>query len=96
MMKWHGDSDRGGFYMTPNDGEKLFARGKDYYDGAQPSGNGTAARELLRLSQKTKDAKYRAAAEQTVKVFANVLKANPQAAPLTADALARLIEAEVR
>ena len=41
-------------------------------------------------------AKYKDAAERTVKVFANVLKANPQAAPLTADALARLIEAEGR
>ena len=96
MLKWHGDADRGGFYMTANDGEKLFARGKDYYDGAQPSGNGTAARELVRLWRKTKDEKYKAAAEKTVKVFANVLKANPQAAPLTADALARLIEAQAR
>ena len=35
---------------TPsNDHEKLFARGKDQYDGAQPSGNSVAARNLVRL-----------------------------------------------
>jgi uncharacterized protein len=92
MTKWHADEKRGGFYMTAHDAEKLFARGKDYYDGAQPSGNGTAARNLVRLWAKTKDEKYKAAAETTIRQFAPILRGNPQAAPLTAEALDRFLE----
>jgi uncharacterized protein YyaL (SSP411 family) len=92
MTKWYGDTDRGGFFTTPNDGEKLFARGQDYYDGAQPSGNGMAARNLVRLYAKTKDEKYRDAAEKTIRRFAAVLLAQSQAAPLTAEALDRYLE----
>lgn len=92
MLKWHGDADRGGFYMTPHDGEKLFARGKDHYDGAQPSGNGMAARNLVRLYDKTKQEEYRTAAEKTIKQFAPVLRVQPQSAPLTAAALDRYLE----
>jgi uncharacterized protein YyaL (SSP411 family) len=92
MVQWHGDGDRGGFFTTPGDGEKLFARGKDYYDGAQPSSNGMAARNLVRLYAKTKDEKYRAAAEKTIRQFAGVLRTQPQAAPLTAEALDRYLE----
>jgi len=95
MTRWHGDDDRGGFFTTPSDGEKLFARGKDYYDGAQPSGNGMAARNLVRLYAKTKDEKYRAAAEKTIRQFAGVLRTQPQAAPLTAEALDRYLELTV-
>jgi uncharacterized protein YyaL (SSP411 family) len=93
MTKYHGDAEHGGFYTTASDGEKLFARGKDYYDGAQPSGNGVAARNLVRLFVTTKDAKYRDAAERALKQLAPVLKANPQAAPLTAEALDRYLDA---
>ncbi len=95
MTRWHGDDDRGGFFTTPSDGEKLFARGKDYYDGAQPSGNGMAARNLVRLYAKTKDEKYRTAAEKTIRQFAGVLRTQPQAAPLTAEALDRYLELTV-
>ena len=55
QAKWFGDEKRGGFYSTAHDAEKLFARGKDSYDGAQPSGNGIAARNLLRLATLTAD-----------------------------------------
>jgi uncharacterized protein YyaL (SSP411 family) len=92
MIKWHGDADRGGFYMTAHDAEKLFARGKDYYDGAQPSGNGIAARNLVRLYAKTKDEAHRGAAEKTIKQFAPVLRTQPAAAPITAEALDRLLD----
>jgi uncharacterized protein YyaL (SSP411 family) len=92
MLKWHGDADRGGFYMTAHDAEKLFARGKDYYDGAQPSGNGMASRNLVRLYDKTKQEEYRSAAEKSIKQFAPVLRAQPQSAPLTAVALDGYLE----
>src|SRR5258708_28418532 len=43
MIEHYGDKS-GGFYYTSNDHEKLFARSKDQYDAAQPSGNSLAAR----------------------------------------------------
>ncbi len=92
MTKWHGDEKRGAFFMTAHDAERLFARGKDYYDGAQPSGNGTAARNLVWLWSKTKDEKYKIAAETTIRQFAHILRGNPQAAPLTAVALDRFLD----
>ncbi|MFO0851490.1 MAG: thioredoxin domain-containing protein [Gemmataceae bacterium] len=87
-LTWHQDDKRGGFYTTANDHEKLFARGKDHYDGATPSGNGLTARNLIRLWAKTKDDRYKAAAERTLAAVAPVLRLTPTAAPVTADAVA--------
>src|SRR5262249_55328092 len=74
MVQFHGDDKGGGFFYTSSDHEKLFARGKDQYDGAQPSGNSVAARNLVRLWQKTGDDRYRALAEKSLKSFAGALK----------------------
>ena len=91
-MKFHGDLDRGGFYFTAHDHEKLFARAKDGYDGAQPSGNGVMARNLIRLWRKTDDLKYRDFGFRTVKVFALVLRTNPGSAPGIARSLDELLD----
>src|SRR5262245_20573359 len=87
MVKWHGDPDRGGYFYTSSDHEKLFARPKDYYDGIQPSGNSMTARNLIRLWNRTGDENYRKLAEMTIKQFAGVLKSSPQAMPGMAEAL---------
>ncbi|HVK14132.1 MAG TPA: DUF255 domain-containing protein, partial [Gemmataceae bacterium] len=92
MTRWHGDGERGGYFFTSSDHEKLFARPKDYYDGVQPSGNSAAARNLVRLWRVTKDDTYRTAAEKTVKQFAGVMKANPQAVPVMAEVLHELLD----
>jgi hypothetical protein len=93
MVKWHGDGERGGYYFTSSDHEKLFARPKDYYDGVQPSGNGIAARNLVRLWQKTADEKYRTLAEKTLKQFAGILKTSPQAVPVMGESLHLFLDA---
>ncbi len=92
MVKFHGDTERGGFYYTSSDHEKLFARAKDQYDGAQPSGNSVAAGNLVRLWIKTGDAKYEALAEKSFKAFAASLKTNPTSLAQLADALALWLE----
>src|SRR5262249_11689950 len=76
MVKFHGDAERGGFFFTSNDHEKLFARAKDQHDSVQPSGNSAAANNLVRLWIKTGDERYRALAEKTFKAFAGGLKSN--------------------
>src|SRR5205085_3504272 len=81
LMKWYADENRGGFYYTAHDHEKLFARSKESYDGAQPSGNSVAARNLLRLGRKTGEAKYTDFGVRTIKQFAAVLKASPGTVP---------------
>jgi uncharacterized protein YyaL (SSP411 family) len=45
------DDDRGGFFMTPADGEQLVARTKDLDDSPTPSGNSMLAYVLLRLAR---------------------------------------------
>ena len=87
MVKWHGEPDRGGFFYTSSDHEKLFARPKDYHDGVQPSGNSMAAQNLVRLWQKTGDESYRKLAEKTLKQFAGALKGMPQSVPAMGEAL---------
>jgi uncharacterized protein YyaL (SSP411 family) len=77
MVKWHWDKDGGGFFYTSHDHEKLFARSKDQYDGAQPSGNSVAARDLVRLYARTKDEQYRDLAQKQFAAFAAVLKSSP-------------------
>ncbi|MDB5310582.1 MAG: hypothetical protein JWO38_4784 [Gemmataceae bacterium] len=92
LMKWHADTTRGGFFYTAHDHEKLFARAKDGYDGAQPSGNGVQARNLIRLWRKTDDLKYRDFGFRTVKSFAGVLRTSPSSVPGIARALDELLD----
>jgi uncharacterized protein YyaL (SSP411 family) len=80
-IKWHGDGDRGGFFFAPSDGEKLFARAKDGYDGVQPSGNSQMARNLHRLAVATGNEKYRSELEKVLKQFALTLRTNPGSIP---------------
>jgi uncharacterized protein YyaL (SSP411 family) len=45
------DDERGGFFLTPVDGEALVARTKDLDDNPTPSGNSMLAHVLLRLAR---------------------------------------------
>jgi hypothetical protein len=46
-----GDEDRGGFFLSPADGEELVARKKDLDDHPTPSGNSMLAFVLLKLAR---------------------------------------------
>ncbi len=50
-VELHADEERGGFFMTPADGERLIARTKDLDDSPIPSGNSMLAYVLLRLAR---------------------------------------------
>jgi len=91
-MKYHGDLAHGGFFFTAHDHEKLFARAKDGYDGAQPSGNGVMTLNLIRLWRKTGDLKYRDFGFRTIKVFGLVLRNNPGSAPSIVRSLDELLD----
>ena len=73
------DRERGGFYFTRRDGERLLVRTRDLFDGAVPAGNSVAAELLLRLYQLTGNDEYRRAGEATVAAFLAAACANPYA-----------------
>ncbi len=88
MVQLFGDEKQGAFFYTSNDHETLFARGKEQYDGAYPSSNSMAARNLVRLWQKTGENRYAQLAEKTFQALAGPLKENPGNLTALADALA--------
>ncbi len=63
------DPDGGGYFLSAADAEVLIRRDKPDYDGAEPSGNSVACRNLLRLHQLTDDARYHERATALLSAF---------------------------
>ena len=76
MIKHFWD-ENGGFFDTPDFGERLIVRPKESYDGAIPSGNSVAVYNLHRLFRITGDFRYRNYADKTVKAFSSKIKSIP-------------------
>ncbi len=83
------DPTHGGYYLTPNDGEALLVREKPAYDGALPSGNSTAACNLLRLHDITGEAAWRNLAERLFAALSFRVTRAPTAFPFLLTALDR-------
>jgi uncharacterized protein YyaL (SSP411 family) len=73
------DRERGGFFFTAHDHEKLIQRSKPYTDEALPSGNGVAARALLRLGHLVGETRYIDAAERALRAGFADMRQMPQA-----------------
>ena len=73
------DKKNGGFFIGPNNGEKLIVRAKDSYDGAIPSGNATAALNCIKLSKLTGDSKWEDIAFKIFKAFSSKISQAPSA-----------------
>ena len=73
------DKAQGSFFFTSDDHEPLLHRPKPASDDATPSGNGVAARVLLRLGHLTGESRYLDAAERTLKAMAGSLHEYPSA-----------------
>jgi len=69
----------GGWFMTAADHEKLIAREKPAYDGAEPSGTSVALLSALRLHTFTTDDRWRAVADRAFASLATTLSENPLA-----------------
>lgn len=59
MIRLFGDRAYGAFFFTASDAEKLLIRLKETMDGAQPSGNSVATRQLHKLFRLTGEMHYR-------------------------------------
>ncbi|MEE4270510.1 MAG: thioredoxin domain-containing protein, partial [Thermoanaerobaculales bacterium] len=64
------DTDNGGYFFTAADNETLLVRQKEVYDGAIPSGNSVAARNLLRLARLTGREELATRADEIFAAFA--------------------------
>lgn len=79
MIDHFWDNESGGFYFTPDDGERLLVRRKEIYDGAVPSGNSVAMLNLLRLSRLTGNHEYEELADKIGRAFSVQVSRQPSA-----------------
>lgn len=70
LLRDFADPERGGFFATADDHERLVVRRKEVDDSPIPSGQATAAGALLRLHALTGESEYLEAAEGVLRVGA--------------------------
>nr|MBA3565199.1 thioredoxin domain-containing protein [Gammaproteobacteria bacterium] len=73
------DAETGGFFFTADDHEQLIHRPKPLGDDAAPSGNGIAARALLRLGYLLGETRFIDAAERTLRAGWEAMRQHPSA-----------------
>jgi uncharacterized protein YyaL (SSP411 family) len=74
-----GDEERGGFFVTPADGERLVARQKSFDDNPTPSGSSMLAFVLLRLARIWGDGELEREAVGALRLVRDLLPRAPQA-----------------
>ncbi len=85
--------EEGAFYQTDGK-EPILLRKCEFYDGAEPSGNGVHAENLLRLYQITQDEKYLTQAEDILKAAKSFIETYPPGACYQLIALQRYLDAQ--
>jgi uncharacterized protein YyaL (SSP411 family) len=73
------DDGSGGYFFTPDGGEKLLVRQKEVYDGAVPSGNSVAALNLIRIGRITADPAWEQRARTLGQTFHEQVQRGPSA-----------------
>lgn len=68
------DYEEGGFFVSPNSGETLIVKQKDFYDNAVPSGNSSALWALTHLFQLTHNELYEKILLDAEKRFSQPIK----------------------
>ncbi len=67
MLERFEDRERGGFFFTASDHERLLHRPRPFMDDALPAGNAVAARTLGRLGHLLGEQRYLAASERAIR-----------------------------
>jgi uncharacterized protein len=73
------DEERGGFFETSSDHERLVARRKDLEDNPIPAGNSSAAYGLLRLAALSGEHEYERRAEGVLRLLHQIAQQHPLA-----------------
>jgi uncharacterized protein len=79
MIERFADENRGGFFETSSDHERLVARRKDLEDHPIPAGNSSAAYGLLRLAALTGEHRYEQQAVSVLRLLHELAPKHPQA-----------------
>jgi uncharacterized protein YyaL (SSP411 family) len=79
LLEQFEDSERGGFFFTARDHEKLIHRSKTFGDESVPAGNGIAASALCRLGFLLGETRYIDAAQRTLQAAWSGIQEYPQA-----------------
>ena len=87
MLEHFEDRERGGFYFTADDHERLLQRPKPTADESLPSGNGVAAYALTRLGHLLGEPRYLDAAQRALQAAAGVVEQAASAHCTLLDAL---------
>jgi uncharacterized protein YyaL (SSP411 family) len=90
------DDERGGFFSTADDHERLVARRKDLEDTPIPSGNSAMANGLLRLARLTGEAAYEDRARGTIALLHPIAARHPLAFAHLLQAVDLLLADDVR
>ena len=94
MLEKFEDRKNGGLWSTAD--SSLLARMKDDYDGAEPSGNATAALALVELGRLTDDPRWTEASGRILQSLGERLRRLPQAVPHALLALQKFQEPPAR
>jgi uncharacterized protein YyaL (SSP411 family) len=70
------DADKGGYFFTADDAERLIVRTKTAHDNAVPAGNGTMVGVLARMFHVTGEEAWHQRAEALVQAFSGELSRN--------------------
>ena len=79
MIERFADEEKGGFFETADDHERLIARRKDLEDHPIPAGNSSAAYGLLRLAALTGENEYERRGVSVLRLLHKVAPQHPQA-----------------
>jgi len=94
MLEMFEDREGGGLWSTAD--RSLVARMKDDYDGAEPSGNATAALALAELGRLTDEERWTEASRRILNWLGERMRRLPQAVPHALLALQRIHESPAR
>jgi uncharacterized protein len=75
------DDQNGGYFDTNGHDPSILVRTKEWYDGAEPSGNSIALLNLLRLAHLINDAEGAQKAEASLRFFGEHIAQQPHATP---------------
>lgn len=94
MLEMFEDREGGGLWSTAD--RSLVVRMKDDYDGAEPSGNATAALALAELGRLTNEERWTEASRRILNWLGERMRRLPQAVPHALLALQRIHESPAR
>ena len=78
VLLTHFADERGGFFFTADDHERLIHKPKPFADEAVPAGNGVAAMTLVALGHLLGEQRYLTAAEHTIRAALHAIERYPE------------------